>query len=126
MGEEKEKFNISNYILGIVATLLIAGISWTAKTLISTKEDLSVLTVKVTNQNNLLESIYKDLKYTKRIYDNQIIVLSSEINDIKSETIRHNKNIRYSYYQLSKNIDFTRFQPTINYDSITIINDSIK
>ena len=126
MGEEKEKFNISNYILGIVATLLIAGISWTAKTLISTKEDLSVLTVKVTNQNNLLESISKDLKYTKRIYDNQIIVLSSEINDIKSETIRHNKKIRYSYYQFSKNMDFTRFQPTISYDSITIINDSIK
>lgn len=126
MGEEKEKFNISNYILGIVATLLIAGISWTAKTLISTKEDLSVLTVKVSNQINLLESISKDLKYTKRIYDNQIIVLSSEINDIKSESIRHNKNIRYSYYQLSKNMDFTRFQPTISYDSITIINDSIK
>ncbi len=125
MGEEKN-INISNYILGIVATLLIAGISWTAKTLISTKEDLSVLTVKVTNQNNLLESISKDFKYTKRIYDNQIIVLSSEINDIKSESIRHNKNIRYSYYQLSKNMDFTRFQPTISYDSITIINDSIK
>lgn len=85
MGEEKEKekFNISNYILGIVATLLIAGISWTAKTLISTKEDLSVLTVKVINQTNLLENISKDLKYTKRIYDNQIIILNSEINDIK-------------------------------------------
>lgn len=126
MGEEKEKFNISNYILGIVATLLIAGISWTAKTLISTKEDLSVLTVKVTNQNNLLESISKDLKYTKRIYDNKIDVLNNEINDIKSETIRHNKNIRYSYYQLSKSVNYSRSPQFINYDSITIINDSIK
>ena len=126
MGEEKEKFNISNYILGIVATLLIAGISWTAKTLISTKEDLSVLTVKVTNDINALESISKDLKYTKRIYDNKIDVLNNEINDIKSETIRHNKNIRYSYYQLSKSVNYSRSPQFINYDSITIINDSIK
>jgi len=126
MGEEKEKFNISNYILGIVATLLIAGISWTAKTLISTKEDLSVLTVKVTNDINALESISKDFKYTKRIYDNKIDVLNNEINDIKSETIRHNKNIRYSYYQLSKSVNYSRSPQFINYDSITIINDSIK
>lgn len=128
MGEEKEKekFNISNYILGIVAALLIASISWTAKTLISTKEDVSVLNVKITNEIVALEAISKDLKYTKRLYENKIDILNNEINDIKIESIRYNKKIRYSYNQLSKNVTFTRSLPTIRFDSVSFINDTIR
>lgn len=125
MGEEKN-INISNYILGIVATLLIAGISWTAKTLITTKEDLSVLTVKVTNEINALESISKDLRYSKRNYDNQVEYLKNEINDIKIESIRYNKNIRYNYIELSKMKTYSMHKNTFVNDSIFIINDSIK
>ena len=121
MSEEIKK-SYTNYILTGLSALIITSIGWTAKTLVDSKEDLAVLNARIENNTSNLESLTKETKFSNKRYDSQRENIKNEINDIKIETIRYNKYLRYSIR--ANNYYRTEYSPMMRTDST--INDTAR